>query len=288
MDQGTITTPDGDFAYLALGDRGPLALCLHGFPDTAHTWRHLLPMLAERGYRAVAPFMRGYAPTSLAADGVYQTGALARDANQLHEALGGDGDAVIIGHDWGAMATHGAAGAEPDRWRRVVTMAVPPGSLLAGAFVNDVEQIKRSWYMFFLLHPLADLVVPSNDFAFIERLWADWSPGYDASVDVAHLRASLAEPENLHAAIGYYRATLGDGPRDERYAAEQNATMKIPSQPTLYLHGRNDGCVGANLIADADSVYPEHVVTHVIDDAGHFLHLEQPTEVNRLITDFCT
>ena len=47
-------------------DDGPLALCLHGFPDTAHTWRHLLPELAAAGYRAVAPFLRGYAPTAAA------------------------------------------------------------------------------------------------------------------------------------------------------------------------------------------------------------------------------
>ena len=54
------------------------------------------------------------------ADGRYQTGALGLDACALHEALGGDGDAVIIGHDWGAMATYTAANHEPDRWRRVV------------------------------------------------------------------------------------------------------------------------------------------------------------------------
>jgi len=288
METGAVTTPQGEFAYLAMGDRGPLALCLHGFPDTAHTWRQLLPALPETGYRAVAPFMRGYAPSSVAADGVYQAGALVHDANQLHEALGGNGDAVIIGHDWGAVATHGAATLEAGRWRRVVTMAVPPGPVMAGALLADVDQLKRSWYMFFLLHPLADLIVPANDFAFIERLWADWSPGYDASVDLAHMRESLADAENLHAAIGYYRATLGDGPRDSRFAAAQEATQQIPSQPTLYLHGRNDGCVGVDLVANADSLYPEHVVTHVIDDAGHFLHLEQPAKVNRLITNFCT
>src|SRR6187402_33838 len=79
-----------DFAYLHTGpDDGPLALCLHGFPDSAHTWRHLLPALASAGYHAVAPFMRGYAPTAVPADGRYQTGALATDAIALHEALGG-------------------------------------------------------------------------------------------------------------------------------------------------------------------------------------------------------
>src|SRR3954453_4000847 len=125
-----------EFAYLACGDDGPLALCLHGFPDTAWTWRHLLPELAAAGVCAVAPFMRGYAPTEVPADGRYQTGALAADAIALHEALGGDGDAVLVGHDWGAMAAYGAARHATQRWRRVVTLAVPPADALATAFFH--------------------------------------------------------------------------------------------------------------------------------------------------------
>src|SRR3954451_481315 len=89
LTQGTLTLNNVEFAYLHAGDEGPLALCLHGFPDSAHTWRHLLPELAAAGYRAVAPFMRGYAPTSVPGDARYQTGALAADAVALHDALGG-------------------------------------------------------------------------------------------------------------------------------------------------------------------------------------------------------
>src|SRR5471030_1106725 len=89
------------FSYFEQGPaNGPLALCLHGFPDSAHTWRFLLPELAKAGFHAVAPFLRGYAPTAIPTDGRYQVGVLARDGNALHEALGGKGDAVIIGHDW--------------------------------------------------------------------------------------------------------------------------------------------------------------------------------------------
>jgi pimeloyl-ACP methyl ester carboxylesterase len=117
-----------EFAVLEAGS-GPLALCLHGFPDSAHTWRHLLPRLASAGFRAVAPFMRGYAPTVIAADGCYRLGALVADAVALHDALGGDDRAVLIGHDWGAEAAYGAAAFAPDRWRRLVTVAVPPLAL---------------------------------------------------------------------------------------------------------------------------------------------------------------
>ena len=67
------------FGVLEAG-RGPLALCLHGFPDSARTWRYLLPQLAEAGFHAVAPFMRGYAPTGIPEDGGYGLGALVADA----------------------------------------------------------------------------------------------------------------------------------------------------------------------------------------------------------------
>src|SRR5436190_20630201 len=180
---------------------GPLALCLHGFPDSAWSWRHLLPALGGAGFHAVAPFLRGYAPTDLAPDGRYQTGALVSDAIALHDALGGDNRAVLIGHDWGAIAPYGAAAHAPDRWRRVVTAAVPHMGVMGGGFMQ-YDQLRRSWYMFFFQNPLADMVVGMNDLEFIDRLWADWSPGYDATDDLPRVKASLMKPENLAAALG--------------------------------------------------------------------------------------
>ena len=269
---------------------GPLALCLHGFPDTAHTWRHLLPRLAEAGFRAVAPFTRGYAPTSVPADGLYQVGALAADANALHEVLGGDADAVIVGHDWGAPSAYGAAGFEPDRWSRVVGMAVPPGGAMAAAFVTSLDQVQRSWYMFLFQHPLADLLVGADDFALVERLWAQWSPGYEADGDVTALRESLADTANVLAALGYYRATLGDGRKDPALDGIQAAAGEVPPQPTLYLHGRDDGCVGAEVadLATAMTAGADQLMIEVLDDCGHFLHLERPGAVNDRILEFLT
>src|SRR5437879_3152644 len=106
----TRVTANGlEFACLEMGG-GPLALCLHGFPDSAWTWRHLLPALADAGFHAVAPFMRGYAPTQVPPDGKYYPAALGYDACGLHEALGGSADAVLIGHDWGAAGVYAAGG----------------------------------------------------------------------------------------------------------------------------------------------------------------------------------
>ena len=283
--EGHVTVNGVDFAYLEAGS-GPLVLCLHGFPDCAWTWRHLLPPLAEAGYHGVAPFMRGYAPTDVPPDGRYQTGALVADACALHEALGGGPDAVVIGHDWGASAAYGAGAFAPDRWRRVVAAAVPPAGVIGRAFLTSYDQLRRSWYMFFFQHALADVVVPADDLAFIARLWADWSPGYDASDDLPRVRDALRDPAHLAAALGYYRATLGTAPPDAALAAEQAATQQAPPQPTLYLHGADDGCIGVELAAGVDGLLTPGSRSVVVPGSGHFLHLERPGEVNRAILDF--
>ena len=284
--EGRIDIDGMGFAYLEAGS-GPLALCLHGFPDSAWTWRHLLPRLAADGYRAVAPFLRGYAPTDVPDDGLYQPGAIARDANALHAALGGQDDAVLIGHDWGALATYVAAAAAPERWRRVVAAAVPPQAAIAEAFFS-YDQLQRSWYMFFFQHGLADMVVGMDDLAFIDGLWADWSPGYEATEDLAHVKDCLRDPANLTAALGYYRATIGSGARSpELDALEASAAAGPPPQPTLYLHGVDDGCMGIDLADRAASLLTSNGSRmERVDGTGHFLHLEAPDRVNDLIADF--
>jgi pimeloyl-ACP methyl ester carboxylesterase len=287
--QGSVDANGLSFGYLAAGDdSAPLALCLHGFPDSAWTWRHLLPSLAAAGYRAVAPWLRGYAPTTVPDDGHYQAAVLGLDACALHAALGAGVDAALIGHDWGALAAYSAVHEPSTPWRRLVTMAVPPPATIAGAFFS-YDQLRRSWYMFFFQHPLADMAVPMDDLAFIDRLWADWSPGYDAAQDLAHAKDALRGPANLAAAIGYYRATLGGVGLDDspEVVALQNAANGAPPLPTLYLHGRTDGCMGADLAgrAGAALTHPGSRVS-LVDDAGHFLHLEQPEVVSRLVLDF--
>lgn len=272
------------FGLLEAGD-GPLALCLHGFPDTAYTWRYLLPQLADAGYHAVAPFLRGYAPTAIPTDGAYQSGALAADANALHGVLGGAGDAVLIGHDWGAIASYLAAVHAPASWRRLVTIAVPPPMAVAAAFLS-YAQLKRSFYIFLFQTALAEVAVGQHDLAFLDGLWADWSPGYDASVDLAHLKKALRDPANLAAAIGYYRAMLDPSLHQSAYATEQEGAVAIPPQPTLYLHGTSDGALGVELVAGAETYLSAGSRAEVLDGVGHFLHLEEPDRVNSRILDW--
>lgn len=284
--EGTVRANGLRFATLEAGD-GPLVLCLHGFPDHARTFRHQLPALAAAGYRAVAPFMRGYAPTDIPAAGPYHTPALAQDVLTLIEALGYR-EAVVFGHDWGALAAYGAAILAPQRVRRLVTAALPYGPSFLQALTTNYDQQRRSWYMFFFQHPMADTAVAHADFQFIERLWQDWSPGWRyPPEEIEALKVTFRSPGVLEAALGYYRAALSPQPFDPAVAELQARLSLSPIEtPTLAFHGARDGCAGVELLDGMEAFFPNGLTTVIIPEAGHFVHQEQPEAVNRHLLAF--
>lgn len=284
MEPKRITANGIEFAYLEQGD-GPLVLCLHGFPDHAPTWEPLLGALADAGFRGVAPWMRGYPPTGYASDGKYHTQYLALDALALADALAGDGTASIVGSDWGAGAVHAAITHRPERFARAVTLAVPPQGAIA-RFLESPEQWKRSWYIWFFGTPLADIAFSAADFAIIDRLWADWSPGYTPDPGFLRSLKDCFAADNGQAAMGYYRDSFHARSAPEGEAASMSAgAITIPM---LYFHGRDDGCLGFDLLDEQalkTSLGPQGEYV-IVDGAGHFMHLEKPDEVNARIVEF--
>jgi len=268
----------------------PLAVLLHGFPDTAHTWRHLGPALADAGYRVVAPFTRGYGPSGLPADGSYHVPALMSDVLELHAALGGDARAVLVGHDWGAITANGLAAAEASPFGRVVSMAVPPFPAMnpsrgdVGRWASILaRQATMSWYTAFNQLP----VIPERNFdRLVAHLWRRWSPGYDATEELAHLAASLPTTERRSAAIGYYRAQPRQWQLPGRYRRFAQAWVGSPRVPVLYLQGADDGCLSARWATRVSGKLGPGGRAAVITGAGHFLQLERPDVVNARVLEF--
>lgn len=281
MDEIRIDLPEVSLAALAWGPQdGPLALLQHGFPDTAHTWRHLGPALASAGYRAVAPFLRGYAPSAVPADGRGDVAALISDVLGMHRALGGGTDAVLVGHDWGAITANALAAHEDLPFAKVVVMSVPPFTAIQGTAALKVlpRQLRRSWYIGF--NQLPRLPERYHE-RLVRKLWRDWSPGYDASEDLPHVLTAMATPANRRTVIGYYRALASPFGPPEPYRRWKGAEMGTPRVPLLYLHGANDGCLDARLVRLAEQNLPEGSRVELVARAGHFLQLEQPDVVNR-------
>ncbi|KUL36369.1 alpha/beta fold hydrolase [Streptomyces regalis] len=264
---------------------GPLVVLLHGFPDHAASWTGILDRLAQEGYWAVAPAQRGYWPGGVAPDGSYNIASTGQDVLTLIEALGRE-QADLIGHDFGAAAAYAAATLDPSRVRKLVTMAAPHGRQTMNALVTDGDQQRRSWYMFFFQSAMAEAAVEHDDFAFIDRLWREWSPGYELpDAERAALKETLGAPGVLTEILGYYRQ-LFTPPADEATQALQARTFGAITVPTLYLHGADDNCFSVEVSDGMDDLFTNVFERIVIPGAGHFPHVEQPKTVADHILGF--
>jgi len=282
-----LSSGDLNFSAYEMGD-GPLVLCLHGFPDTPFTWRHLLPQLAEAGYRAVAPNLRGYEPQSQPeerpVESGYRVAELAQDVEAWIHALGAE-SAHLVAHDWGATIAYATARRTPQIVRSLIAMAVPHPGRLAALMASNRAQLKASSYiMFFQLKGISDAWVRRNDFSFFDRTWAKWSPGWTGqSEDLSQLKSAFQKPGVLRAALSYYRA--GMNRKDQESAELLDGTI---TPPALGLYGEQDGCILPDVFASAmqKEDFPNGLEVQCIEQAGHFLHLERPETVNRKIIDY--
>jgi len=279
---GNVSANSIDFHYLELG-AGPLVLCLHGFPDNAYTYRYLLPALAEAGFRGVAPFMRGYAPTGRPPDDRFESILLGQDAVALIDALGAK-EASVVGHDWGGLATLASAVLAPGRVRRIVTLGVSHPAVTG----TDYDWVKGSWHAYFFQMPFAESTVAANDYDFIVRWWRDASPEYaPPSEIIERVKATFRLPGVLTSALNYYRHTFHPANRDPALNSlrEKVATTPIPV-PALTFHGTRDRPGRMLAFEKMDPHFAAGLEKIVIPGTGHFIHLERPSEVNPKIVEF--
>jgi pimeloyl-ACP methyl ester carboxylesterase len=248
------------FAYLEEGS-GPLVLLIHGFPDTAHTWDHVIPKIAAKGYRVVAPFTRGYYPTAAPAkDADGET--LALDALALIKAFG-QSSAIVVGHDWGATAAYGSAAIDPASVTKLFVVGIPhPTTVrIRPALAWGV----RHFGLYKL--PGAERRFSEHNFAALRKIYRRWSPTWHPEPEeFTHIRESFSHPESLHAAFGYYRQLSFLPP----YYMKTKITV-----PTVVFAGLDDAIVSPEDYYRAEKMFSNGYTVEEVP-GGHFLHREYP------------
>ncbi len=264
-----VSANGAEFAYLEAGD-GPLVLLLHGFPDTARTWDEVRPALAEAGYRAVSPFMRGYAPSEVIGDDT-TVETLGRDVLALIDALGAE-SAIVVGHDWGASAAYAAASIAPEKVSKLVTVAIPHPAAIG----MDPSVLQNASHFIYLAQPDAEALMSADDFAHVDELYQRWSPTWSPPPgEFDAVKNAFSAPGSLDAALGYYRAASPTLP---------DILLSPITAPTLAFAGLDDGVLRPEVFdAAAFAFVGTYEVARV--PGGHFLHRESPQQfIDRLLS----
>jgi len=264
------------FGYLEEG-QGPLILLFHGYPETARSWKAVQHRLAGAGYRVVAPYMRGYPPTSFTSDGDYSVQALGGDVVALIDALGAR-SAIVVGHDWGASAVYSAAAESPQQITKLVALSIPHPRSFAG---DPTILLDAPHFLYYQL-PIAERLVWSYDFAHIDWIYRQWAPAFAPSADVMHdIKATLRTPGATASALGYYWTLFDRDPAEVEAAAAKPITI-----PALIIAGAEDGPVDRARYEKAREAFTNAYTYVELDGVGHFPQLEAPDPVADAILDF--
>ncbi|HSR32322.1 MAG TPA: alpha/beta hydrolase [Anaerolineae bacterium] len=275
---GQVRANDLSFRVATAGTGDRLVLCLHGFPESAISWRHQMQPLAQSGYRVWAPDLRGYGETAR------PTGIEAYSIESLMEDVSGLLDAaqmkraILVGHDWGGIIAWYYAMRHPSRVEALVIMNAPHPACFERE-VRRWRQLRRSWYMgFFQMPRLPELALSAGRGYVIgqifERMALDRTHMPNDVVDV--YRQQVCEPGALTAMINYYRAAFrGGGAWRQRSLGYQKITI-----PTLVIWGLQDQALVAHNL-DGLSEWVTDLTVMTMADAGHFVHEDKPEQVTR-------
>ncbi len=269
------------FAIDEAGSGQDIALCLHGFPESRLSWRHQLPVLADLGWRAVAPDLRGYGDTSRPRErDAYRIEHLVDDAAGLFDALNAR-RRLLIGHDWGGVIAWSFAMRQARPLDGLVIMNAPHPDVFRRVIQRSPAQQARSWYiLFFQLPWLPEAMLTANGAKAVERAFTSMAVNKDAFPPevLEQYRRNAAAEGAMTAMLNYYRAN--------GWALLTSARTDAPIKtPTLMIWGERDAALGLEL-TEGYAPYVADLELYRLPNASHWVQQDAPEEVNTRLTSW--
>ncbi len=262
------------FAYDEAGSGPDIALCLHGFPESRFSWRYQLPALAEAGWHAVAPDLRGYGETSRPpARADYRMAHLIDDAAALFDAFGAR-RRLLVAHDWGALIAWSFAIAPARQLDGLVIMNVPHPAVFQRVLRTSLAQLGRSWYVFFFQLPfLPEAMLRARGARAVGEAFRGMAVNKAAFPEdvLAHYRDNASKPGALTAMINYYRANFLN--------LASPADVTPIDVPVLMVWGEQDTALGLEL-TEGYAPYVRDFTLRRLPDVSHWVQQEAPEQVN--------
>jgi pimeloyl-ACP methyl ester carboxylesterase len=276
--EGYAEVGDASLHYIEAGD-GPLIVLLHGFPEFWFGWRLQIAPLAARGFRVVAPDLRGYNLSSRPDDvEAYTADKLADDIVGLVRERGAE-SALLVGHDWGGTVAWTMAMNHPEVVDRLAILnAAHPRRLQQG--LHHPSQLRKSWYFFFFAIPgLPEEVVHARDWHFFRHFLQDAHPPY-TDEEIERYVEAWSQPGAATGMINYYRASVRQSPK------QAEAQLRPISAPTLVIWGEDDQYLGPDLAEPDHDDVPNLDRVERLAGASHWVHHDEAERVNQLLSDF--
>jgi pimeloyl-ACP methyl ester carboxylesterase len=266
---------------------GPLVVLLHGFPEMWWSWRYQIQALADAGYRAVAPDLRGYNETE--AKGPYDLDTLRDDVAALIDHLCGGraGRAIVVAHDWGGPVAWHLAASRPERVERLVVMNGPHPALMLKALLRKWSQIKRSWYIFFFQVPvLPERMITARGGQGAVRVLRSMAidKTHFGDAEMAPFAEAVCKPGRATAMVDWYRTALRAGLRaGPKGPPGAGATI---TAPTLLIWAMDDAALGYDDVVVGIERYVPGIEIGKIEGCGHFVQQEKPEKVSEMLIEF--
>ena len=262
---------------------GPLVMLLHGFPEFWYSWRHQIPALAAAGFMVVAPDLRGFNDSDKPAGiEAYRMSAIVEDVAGLCRAFGRE-QAVVVGHDWGGAVAYAFAMANPDMTRALAVLNCPHPADFSQALMGgkNLEQMKKSWYMFFFQFPeIPEQVLAADNFRLLKAFaYSQARRGTFSTKDLKAYTEAFSKPGALTGGINWYRAML-------RRPLPPARLFPPISAPTLVIWGERDHFLGKELTRGMKRHFTGRFRVRYLPGVSHWVQQEVPGRVNALLLNF--